>query len=134
MALSALPKRVSLDAAMEFDSYVVATDGVMAHALAEATKRIMRGSLGHGFFPSPPELRMECDRIAAEEREAGEFEARQRRLQQEQDEYRSTPKSDESKRRVTEAYRRFCQSHAARKLDEATQSFRSGMPNREHRQ
>ena len=36
--------------------------------LVEATEAILRGSLGHAFQPSPPELRQQCDRIAFERR------------------------------------------------------------------
>lgn len=41
----------------------MALDGVSVFALQTATKNIMRGVLGHAFFPSPPELRIQCDEL-----------------------------------------------------------------------
>jgi len=40
----------------------VALEGVTRHGLAEAVRFILRGALGHGFMPSPPELRIQCDK------------------------------------------------------------------------
>lgn len=38
-----------------------ALEGVTRYALGEAVKAILKGSLGHTFFPSPVELRLACD-------------------------------------------------------------------------
>ncbi len=40
----------------------MALEGVTRHGLAEAVRFILRGALGHGFMPSPPELRLQCDK------------------------------------------------------------------------
>ncbi len=60
--LGALPSRQSLAADVEDASYLIALDGVTRFGLAEAVKFILRGALGHAFFPSPPELRIQCDK------------------------------------------------------------------------
>lgn len=39
-----------------------ALDGVSRYSLMEAVKSILRGALGHTFFPTPVELRLACDR------------------------------------------------------------------------
>ncbi len=44
-------------------AYSIALEGVSAFALETATKNILRNVLGHPFFPAPPELRAECDRV-----------------------------------------------------------------------
>ena len=53
-----------------------ALDGVTKHGLELAVDNILRGSLGHGFMPSPPEMRLQCDEVMRPIREA---EARDRR-------------------------------------------------------
>src|SRR5690606_5403817 len=60
--LSRLPARET--SSVEFDQmlYFVALKGTTQHGLFEAVTFILRGALGHGFFPSPPELRMQCDK------------------------------------------------------------------------
>ncbi|MDH7787674.1 hypothetical protein QBD01_003701 [Ochrobactrum sp. 19YEA23] len=57
-------------------AYMKALDGVTKHGLERAVDNILRGSLGHGFMPSPPELRLQCDEVMRPIREA---EARDRR-------------------------------------------------------
>lgn len=42
--------------------YHVALDGVSRYALNEAVKAIIRGGLGHTFFPSPVEFRQQCEK------------------------------------------------------------------------
>lgn len=41
--------------------YFVALEGVTRYALSEAVKAIIRGGLGHTFFPTPVELKLACD-------------------------------------------------------------------------
>jgi hypothetical protein len=60
--LAALPSRQADDAALDKETFFIALEGVTRHGLIEATKAILRGELGHAFFPSPPELRMQCDK------------------------------------------------------------------------
>jgi len=61
---------------MEMAGYYVALEGVSKFAIQTAAKAIMRGSLGHTFYPQPPELRLQCDEVMRPIREA---EARDRR-------------------------------------------------------
>lgn len=76
---------------MDSAAYVVALKGATFYGLKEAVTAILQGALGHTFFPSPVELRQQCDkamswhdrerkRIAAREenaRENAEFERAQ---------------------------------------------------------
>lgn len=94
--------------------YLVALEGVTRYALSEAVKAIMRGALGHAFFPSPPELRRLCNeaqrphndearriRLTEDERrDRREFEAARNRAQ-----------SPAAKARVAAAYARFCEGY-----------------------
>lgn len=103
-----------------------ALNGVSRYALMEAVKSILRGSLGHTFFPTPVEFRQQCDRAMephirqaervriqeAQERERAEF-ARTRQGQ--------TPASRE---RVAAAYAKFCAGYTSEK-DEAEEAERA---------
>jgi hypothetical protein len=82
--LAKLPMRSPSDLAVVKAVYLIALEGVAAFGLEQATKAILRGSLGHPFMPSPPELRMECERIMDSEREAVANAMRQERLAAEQ--------------------------------------------------
>lgn len=74
--LSVLPTRALGNPDAEKMAYMKALDGVTKHGLERAVDNILRGSLGHGFMPSPPELRLQCDEVMRPIREA---EARDRR-------------------------------------------------------
>ncbi|MDV4163101.1 hypothetical protein R1538_18425 [Rhizobium leguminosarum] len=72
---NALPGRRPVDKQLLLAAYELALEGVSRWGLAQAIREILQGSLGHGFLPSPPELRREIDRImsphvAARRREA----------------------------------------------------------------
>ena len=67
--LSRLPMRQPTEMELATEVYLIALEGVTAHGLSQATKAIIRGSLGHAFMPSPPELRQECERIMDVERD-----------------------------------------------------------------
>lgn len=60
--LASLPSRQADDAALDREAFFIALDGVSRYALSEASKAILRGGLPHGFFPSPVELRQQCDK------------------------------------------------------------------------
>ncbi len=62
---NALPGRQPVDMQLMLGAYEVALEGVSRWGLAEATREILKGSLAHGFMPSPPELRREVDRVMA---------------------------------------------------------------------
>ncbi len=63
--LSALPSRVQSDRKLFKEVYFRALHGVSRHSLEMAVQNIIQGhsDLQHGFMPSPPELRRECERV-----------------------------------------------------------------------
>lgn len=63
--LSALPSRVQSDRTLFKEVYFRALHGVSRHSLEVAVQNIIQGhsELQHGFLPSPPELRRECERV-----------------------------------------------------------------------
>lgn len=125
-SLASLPSRQADDAEMDQQMYFVALDGVSRYALSEAVKSIIRGSLGHTFFPSPVEFRQQCEKAMephirqaeririqeTQERERAEF-ARSRQGQ--------TPAARE---RVAAAYAKFCAGYTSEK-DEAEEAERA---------
>lgn len=89
---------------------MIALDGVTRHGLAEAVKFILRGALGHAFLPSPPELRIQCDKAMEwHERERDRI-ARREQIQRERIPDRDEP-SPEAKARVSALYADFCKSY-----------------------
>lgn len=117
LLLTSLPYRKAEDGKVRTDAYLIALDGVTRYALNLATQAILRGELGHGFYPSPAEYRQQCERVMEPvyrqqrderlrqaqmaERRAGEAFERQR-----------TP---EARKRVQAAYERFCAGHEAQR-------------------
>ncbi|MBM6396183.1 hypothetical protein JQC79_10520 [Ochrobactrum anthropi] len=80
--LSCLPAREAVAVAAAKAAYFVALEGVSRFALETASKAIIRGVLGHGFFPSPPELRLQCDEVMRPIREAEIRDREDRRIRQ----------------------------------------------------
>lgn len=113
-SLAVLPSRQAEDAALDQDMYRLALRGVSRHGLSQAVSAIMRGALGHTFFPSPVELRQQCD--AAEEplRRQIERDARRREWARENAEYARARahRSPEAVARQQAAYKAFCESYA----------------------
>jgi hypothetical protein len=60
-SLAGLPSRQADDDGLDRSMYFVALEGVSRYALSEAVKSIIRGGLGHTFFPTPVEFRLTCD-------------------------------------------------------------------------
>lgn len=87
-SLAALPSRQMSSETLDRASYFVALEGVTRVGLAEAVKAILRGALGHAFFPSPPELRIQCDRAMEVYEDQRTREARRERLEREASEHR----------------------------------------------
>jgi hypothetical protein len=90
-------------------AYYIALEGVTRYGLAEAVKFILRGALGHAFFPSPPELRLQCDKSM----EFHEMERRRiaRREQMERERQEAAPHGEptpEARARVAATYAKFC--------------------------
>jgi hypothetical protein len=60
--LGALPAREADSSGVDKAAYYLALEGATKHGLYEAAKAILKGSLGHAFFPNPVELRQQCDK------------------------------------------------------------------------
>ncbi|MCI5078251.1 hypothetical protein [Oricola sp.] len=99
--LGSLPTRASEDAAGDLEMYITALQGARLDHLQLAITAIVRGSLGHGFLPSPPELRIETDRAAKAEAEQRARHAAEQRWRDEAHRYREIPRpSPEARARV----------------------------------
>ena len=114
-SLAALPSRQADDAELDRRMYHVALEGVTRYALNEAVKAILRGALGHTFFPSPVELRQQCD---AAQRPVNE-QLRRERVSSDQARESAAWRRLRAQRtpaeieRVKAAYARACELHAA---------------------
>lgn len=116
-SLAGLPSRQQADLELARDMYFVALEGVSRYALGEAVKAIIRGSLGHTFFPSPVELRQQCDKAIAPHLEA------ERRIRQREQQARENAsiaaayaaRTPESIARASAIYDRFCEQYEASK-------------------
>lgn len=119
--MSGLPSRAAASVTASQAGYFVALDGVGLWSLQEAARAILRKSLGHGFFPSPSELRGECDRIMEPIRELQRMDARARRIEQENREHAPRParSAEEIERhtRLMESFNARFVSEADRKLE-----------------
>lgn len=98
---------------MDRAAYYVALEGVTRYGLANAVRSILQGSLSHGFFPSPPELRKQCDKAMEHHERMAE---KIRRRERENEEFfrlhgNPEPKDDAGRRRVQELYRQFCSKY-----------------------
>lgn len=107
-SLAGLPSRQTSSEDLDRAAYYVALDGVTRHGLAEAVRFILKGSLGHAFMPSPPELRIQCDK--AMQWHHDEAERIRRREQIARDRLPPVPPRSEAeiarnKARVAELYR-----------------------------
>lgn len=88
--------------------YFEALEGTTRDGLELTVKSILRGGLGHAFFPSPPEMRIEYDRVMKPEFEREAREWRERKNLAEIDKHcapvNHSPESRENVRRMTEEY------------------------------
>jgi hypothetical protein len=75
-----MPAREAGDTQVDKAAYYLALENVTRYGLAEAVKAILQGQLGHAFFPSPPELRMQCNRAMEYHKQMRERIARQERI------------------------------------------------------
>lgn len=120
-SLAGLPSRQSDDVVLEQRMYFVALEGVTRYGLSEAVKAVMRGKLGHTFFPSPVELRLLCDQAMRPHREYArrirltEHQMAERRRERAFQE-RKTP---EARARVATAYEKFCEGYRQERPDAA---------------
>jgi hypothetical protein len=75
-----MPAQATDEAGIDKAAYYLALENVTRFGLAEAVKAILQGQLGHAFFPSPPELRIQCDRAMEHHKQMRERIARQERI------------------------------------------------------
>lgn len=100
----------------------MALDGVPVFALQTATKNIMRGALGHAFFPSPPELRIQCDEVMKPILEARARDSYDRRILKEMAADNTRAKwTPESRARATAKWEA---AKAQQRLDNAAEETR----------
>jgi hypothetical protein len=80
--LGGLPAREVDAERQEIDkaAMYLALDGVTRYGLMEAVKAVLRRALGHDFFPNPPELRGQCDKVMEYHERMRERIARQERI------------------------------------------------------
>lgn len=119
VTLSGLPSRETTAGELDNAAFMTALEGVTRHGLSEAVKFILRGALGHAFLPSPPELRLQCDKAMEWHERERQRIARQERLETERLEHipRGEP-SPEAKARVSAIYARFCAGYETTKAEE----------------
>jgi hypothetical protein len=125
ISLGALPARESVNQQIEKTSYYIALEGVTRFGLSEAVRAILKGALGHAFFPSPPELRMQCDGAMEPHVWRRERELREQRYIRERRENNAiAQRSPEAIARQQEVYRKFCEGYNADKTaaDEAARA------------
>ena len=108
ISLGALPARESVNQQIEKASYYIALEGVTRYGLSEAVRAILKGALSHAFFPSPPELRMQCDKAMEWHERYREKQLREERYLRERRENNAiTTRTPEAIARQQEAYRKF---------------------------
>jgi hypothetical protein len=104
---------VSVDKA----AYYIALEGATRHSLSEAVKAILRGALGHTFFPSPVEIRQQCDAVMSwhvQERRRIDNTRRQLQERRRFDEV-DAQRTPQARARVEAAYASFCAGYEAQK-------------------
>lgn len=115
--LKSLPSRTSDTAEIDLLSFEDALEGVSATVLLEAVRQVNQAVLGHAFHPSPPELRMLCDKIQrqiSEDRARNAEGERQRRENEQRRLQHEKTKTPEARARVAAMLARFNQDHEAR--------------------
>lgn len=113
-SLAVLPSRQAEDAELDQDMYRLALRGVSRHGLSQAVSAIMRGALGHTFFPSPVELRQQCELAEAPIRRQAEREAQRRQWARENAQFNQSRahRTPEAIARQQAAYKAFCDGYA----------------------
>jgi hypothetical protein len=118
-ALGSLPSRPSSSPELDSAGYFLALDGVTLHGLTTAAKAILQGSLQHAFYPSPSELRMQCDEAMKwHERRAERLRVMER---SEADKPAFVPKPDEARAKVASTYQSFCEGYRLAKFGDDRQ-------------
>lgn len=63
---NALPSRQPINAKALLSAFCIALDGITKGELRDGFQSVLQNGLGHGFMPSPPELRGACRTPGAE--------------------------------------------------------------------
>lgn len=104
---------------VEFDQqiYFLALRGTTQHGLFKAVEAILQNALGHTFFPTPQELRGQCDKAMQHHVDMRERIAHREKLARERipDHPEPTP---EARARVSKAYAEFCKSYEKQSAEE----------------
>lgn len=109
-------------------AYYLALEGVTRFSLVEAARAILRGALGHTFFPSPVEIRMQCDKVMAPYVSARRRMEELAKQQRENAAYEAARRSvtHEGKERCRKIYQAYNESYKAMKRKEP-EGFRSSL-------
>lgn len=123
-SLAVLPSRATSSGELDRAAYHTALDGVTKYGLSWAVRSILRGGLKHGFLPSPPELRMQCDKAMEPHLEMKRVIDRAERMKREQAAFDAeldaahAAKTPEAKRRAQQVYRQFLAAQEQIRADE----------------
>jgi hypothetical protein len=109
VTLSGLPSRATTAGAMDNAAFMIALDGVTRYGLDAAVKSILRGSLGHPFLPSPPELRLECDKVMRYHQMEADRIRRQEREAENHFDWK--PPTEAEKAKARKVYAQFCKGY-----------------------
>lgn len=125
-SLAGLPSRQADEDGIDRKMYFVALNGVSRYALNEAVKGIIRGALGHTFFPSPVEFRQQCEKAMEPHiRQAERIRVREQQERESAEFNRVLAgRTPEAIARQQEAYRKFCAGYTSEK-DEAEEAERA---------
>lgn len=114
-----MPSRATFSAEFDQQVYFIALDGTTQHGLFEAVKFILRGALGHAFFPSPPELRQQHDKCMEPFERERERIAHREQIERERREHApSGEPTPEAKARVAAIYAKFCAGYETTKAED----------------
>ncbi len=126
--LRSLPRRATDtgQGKLNLEAYFIALEGVTRWGLSEAIKAILKGALGHGFMPSPPELRRQYevamkpvyDQWQRANREAREMAERQAERKTE------IVRTPEARAKIAATYAAFCASHPSKQSVSEPDAFR----------
>ena len=109
--LNSLPSRIVESAELNKAAYFIALAGVELYGLNRAVENILKGKLGHGFFPSPAELRLQCEGVMQPVRDSVHKANRERAEREAAADFAPIDHSPEAKARVSAAYQRFLDSY-----------------------
>lgn len=110
LLLNSLPSRIVEGAELNKAAYFIALAGVELFGLQRAVENILKGKLGHGFFPSPAELRLQCEGVMQPIRDAQHKAKREREHREAEADFAPIDHSPAAKARVAALYQQFLDS------------------------